>query len=209
MQQSSVDKPESAPRSRRETQGISSALEHNIRAIMRRRDQEAAEAGVQERLAEVITYFTGSMVFVYLHLAAFAFWIGVNTGWLPIMGPWDPSLVILAMAASVEAIFLTSFVLINQNRMAANDARRADLNLQISLLAEHEVTKLITMVSAIVEHLGLSDAVGPELDELKKDIDPETVLDEIESVEESENWHSQSGAAAEPGSTLDPSRGNR
>ena len=69
--------------------------------------------------------------------------------------------------------------------MAENDARRADLNLQISLLSEHEVTRVITMVSAITDHLGLSEAIGPELDELKRDVDPETVLDEVESSEQS------------------------
>jgi uncharacterized membrane protein len=173
------------PQSQEGAAGLSSALEHNIRAMVRRRDRETATAGFQERLAETITAFTGSMTFVYLHLAAVAFWIGVNTGWLPVMEPWDPSFVILAMAASVEAIFLTSFVLISQNRMAENDARRADLNLQISLLSEHEVTRLIAMVSAITDHLGLSEAISPELDELKKDIDPETVLDELESSEQS------------------------
>jgi uncharacterized membrane protein len=171
------------PLGSREAAGLNSALEQNIRAMVRRRDQEAVEAGVQERLAEIITAFTGSMTFVYLHLLAFAFWIGVNTGWLPFVEPWDPSLVVLAMAASVEAIFLTSFVLISQNRMAENDARRADLNLQISLLSEHEVTRLITMVSAIANHLGLAEVTGPELDELKKDVDPDTVLDELESAE--------------------------
>lgn len=124
------------PQSQEEAAGLSSALEHNIRAMVRRRDRETATAGFQERLAETITAFTGSMTFVYLHLAAVAFWMGVTTGWLPVMEPWDPSFVILAMAASVEAIFLTSFVLISQNRMAENDARRADLNLQISLLCE-------------------------------------------------------------------------
>lgn len=173
------DKQEPPIRSR-EAEGLSSALENNIRAMVQRREQEAATAGVQERLAEAITAFTGSMTFVYIHLAAFAAWIGVNTGWLPVMEPWDPSLVVLAMAASVEAIFLTSFVLISQNRMAENDARRADLNLQISLLAEHEVTRLVTMVSAIADHLGLSEATGPELEELKRDVDPDTVLDELE-----------------------------
>ena len=171
------------PPGSRKAAGLNSALAQNIRAMVRRRDQEAARAGFQQRLAEIITAVTGSMTFVYLHLAAFAFWIGVNLGWLPVMEPWDPSLVVLAMAASVEAIFLTSFVLITQNRMAENDARRADLNLQISLLSEHEVTRLITMVSAIANHLGLREVTGPELEELKQDVDPDTVLDEIESSE--------------------------
>nr|WP_244421414.1 DUF1003 domain-containing protein [Mesorhizobium alhagi] len=185
MQRSRSSSRQPPGRSREEAAKLGSALEHNIRAMVRRRDREAATAGFQERLAEIITAFTGSMTFVYLHLAAVTFWIGVNTGWLPVMEPWDPSFVILAMTASVEAIFLTSFVLISQNRMAENDDRRADLNLQISLLSEHEVTRLITMVSAITNHLGLSETIGPELDELQKDVDPETVLDEIESSEQS------------------------
>lgn len=76
------------------------------------------------------------MPFVYLHAVVFGFWILVNIGWLPLMRPWDPSLVVLAMIASVEAIFLTIFVLITQNRMSADDEKRANLDLQISLLSE-------------------------------------------------------------------------
>jgi hypothetical protein len=106
------------------------------------------------------------------------------------MEPRDPSF-LLAMAASVDAIFLSSFVSISQNRMAENDARRADLNLQISVLSEHEVTRLITVVSAITDHFGLSEAIGPELQELKKDVDPNTILDEIESSKQERELHSR------------------
>ena len=84
------------------------------------------------------------------------------------------------MAASVEAIFLSTFVLISQNRMAAADAKRAELDLQISLLAEHEVTKLVALVSAIVNRMGVKTDVDPELEELKQDVAPDRVLDEIE-----------------------------
>jgi len=86
----------------------------------------------------------------------------------------------LAMAASVEAIFLSTFVLISQNRMAAADAKRAELDLQISLLAEHEVTKLVALVSAIAARMEIKTEVDPELDELKQDVAPDVVLDEIE-----------------------------
>ncbi len=85
------------------------------------------------------------------------------------------------MVASVEAIFLSTFVLITQNRMAAAADKRADLDLQISLLAEHEITKLASLVSAIAEHLGVMTEVDPELAEVKMDVAPEAVLDEIES----------------------------
>ena len=80
------------------------------------------------------------MRFVYLHLALFGGWIIVNLGLIPGLRPFDPSFVVLAMVASVEAIFLSTFVLISQNRMAAAADRRADLDLQVSLLAEHEIT---------------------------------------------------------------------
>ena len=134
----------------------------------------------EERLAAAITRFTGSMRFVYLHLAMFGAWIMANLGVIAGIPQFDPSFVILAMIASVEAIFLSTFVLISQNRMAALADKRAELDLQISLLAEHEVTKLVAMVSAIADRLDLETEVDQELPELKQDVAPEVVLDEIE-----------------------------
>jgi uncharacterized membrane protein len=160
--------------------GLGTVLERNIQALQERRTREEAEAGFQERLAHRITRFTGSMGFVYLHLAVFGVWILINLSVVPGVGPFDPSFVILAMAASVEAIFLSTFVLISQNRMAAADAKRAELDLQISLLAEHEVTKLVALVSAIANRMGVKTDVDPELEELKQDVAPDRVLDEIE-----------------------------
>ena len=115
-----------------------------------------------------------------MHLAVFGVWILINLDVVPGVGPFDPSFVILAMAASVEAIFLSTFVLISQNRMAAAEAKRAELDLQISLLAEHEVTKLVALVSAIANRMGVKTDVDPELEELKQDVAPDLVLDEIE-----------------------------
>jgi uncharacterized membrane protein len=173
--------PNSAPtRPSPKPPGLGSVLERNIRALERRRAREAAEASFEERLAAAITRFTGSMRFVYLHLAMFGAWIVANLGVIAGMPQFDPSFVILAMIASVEAIFLSTFVLISQNRMAALADKRAELDLQISLLAEHEVTKLVAMVCAIADRLGLETEVDQELAELKQDVAPEVVLDEIE-----------------------------
>src|SRR5690242_10211396 len=97
---------------------LARVVERNIRALLDRREQEEQGRGVQDRLADAITRFAGSMRFVYIHLCLFGAWIlvnavpGVPRGWR-----FDPSLVVLAMAASVEAIFLSTFVLISQNRM--------------------------------------------------------------------------------------------
>jgi uncharacterized membrane protein len=118
------------------------------------------------------------MRFVYVHLALYGGWIVANLGWIPGIEPWDPTFVVLAMIASVEAIFLSTFVLISQNRMAAESERRAALDLQINLLAEHEVTRLMALVCAIGDRLGVDSP--EEVDELKRDVAPEAVLDAIE-----------------------------
>jgi uncharacterized membrane protein len=163
-------------------EGLSSVLERNIQSLNERREREEVEASAQEQIAEAITRFTGSMRFVYLHLAAFGFWIIANLGWVPGVPKWDPSFVVLAMIASVEAIFLSTFVLISQNRMAVAADKRADLDLQISLLAEHEVTKLAAMVADIAAHVGVKTEVDHEVEEIKQDVAPEAVLDRIEET---------------------------
>jgi len=161
---------------------LNSSLLRNIDALQRRRKEEEASAGVQERFASLITGFTGSMRFVYLHAAIYGFWIAANLGVVPGLEPWDPSFVVLAMVASVEAIFLSTFILITQNRMASAADRRAELDVQISLLAEHEITKLVQLVSEMAERLGVPHE-EQEVDELKRDVAPEAVLDAIEESE--------------------------
>ena len=79
--------------------GLSPVLERNIRALRERRRREEAEATAEERVAGAITRFTGSMRFVYLHLALFGFWVAANLGWVPGVPAWDPSFVVLAMVA--------------------------------------------------------------------------------------------------------------
>jgi hypothetical protein len=92
-------------------------------------------AGGHDRLADRISGFTGSLRFVYCHLAIYGLWIVPNLPGVP-LPHFDPTYVVLAMAASVEAIFLSTFILITQNRMAAQAERSAELDLQVSLLAE-------------------------------------------------------------------------
>ena len=162
-------------------ENMSGALKRNIEALEQRRREEAAAATREERIAETITAFTGSMRFVYLHLVLYGGWILINLGVLPIVEPFDPSFVVLAMVASVEAIFLSTFVLISQNRTAATQNKRADLDLQISLLAEHELTKLTELVSAIAERLDVRSSADGEMGEITKDIAPEAVLDALEN----------------------------
>lgn len=155
-------------------------LDRNIETLLARREQEARSAPLEDRVAEHITRFAGSMVFVYLHAITFALWILVNVGLITVFPRFDPTLVILAMVASVEAIFLSTFVMISQNRMAEADDKRADLNLQISLLAEHEATQLLAIVSGIAKELGVKVETTDEIGDLTKEINPEEVLDALE-----------------------------
>ena len=158
---------------------LNSSLRRNIEALARRREQEAASATREQRIAQIITNFTGSMWFVYLHLALYGAWILLNLGVAPGVPKFDPSFVILATEASVEAIFLSTFVLISQNRTAAAAEKRADLDLQISLLTEHELTKLAGVINAIAGRLGIAAAQTPEIAEIEQDVAPEAVLDAI------------------------------
>ena len=84
---------------------LNSALRRNIEALRERRRQEAENRGLSDRVADRITGFAGSMRFVLLHLALYGFWIIANLGWVPGVPKWDESFVVLAMWASVEAIF--------------------------------------------------------------------------------------------------------
>jgi uncharacterized membrane protein len=162
---------------------LARVLERNIEALLaRKRDEERRQTG-EEKVAEAISHFAGSMKFVYLHLVIVAAWVLVNLGVVPGVPRFDADFVKLATAASVEAIFLSTFVLVTQNRMASLADRRADLDLQVSLLAEHEVTRLIRLVTAMAERMGVEESQSPELPELQRDVAPEAVLDRLEEVE--------------------------
>jgi uncharacterized membrane protein len=174
--------PKSAMRSPAESPEMAQVVERNIQSLLERQRKQEKERTFQDKIADTVTKFTGSMNFVYIHLVIFGAWIIINLGWLP-LPRFDPSLVILAMAASVEAIFLSTFVLISQNRMTALADARSNLDLQISLLAEHEVTQLLKLTAQIAERVGVDLQESTELSQLSQDVRPEAVMDTIESVE--------------------------
>jgi uncharacterized membrane protein len=164
---------------------MAAVLRRNIDAMRSQRARDEAEASRGQKLAARITDFSGSLPFVGLHAALVAAWVAVNLGWMPGVPPFDPSFVVLATVASVEAIFLSTFVLISQNRIAAITDKRADLDLQINLLAEYEITQLVKLTAKLAERLGVEDALDPELEEIAREVAPEAVLQELDSVERS------------------------
>jgi len=162
---------------------IARLIDRNIEALVNRRRQESANTGLEEKVADAITAFAGSMKFVYLHLVLYGCWIVINLGWVPGIPKFDSTFVILAMVASVEAIFISTFVLVSQNRMGALADQRADLDLQIRLLSEHEITRLLTLVSEIARRMNVPQANDPELQDLATDVGPEQVLDHMRETE--------------------------
>lgn len=167
---------------------LSSVVQRNIRKIIQVRLKATREQSVQDHVANRMTSFSGSMLFFYLHIAWFLFWILINTGHLglPIFDPFPYGL--LTMVVSLEAIFLSTFVLISQNLLSKEAERLTDLGLQTSLLTEHELTRVMQMLSAIQSKIGISnDADSNHADEeLEMETKPEDVLAEIERLQRRE-----------------------
>jgi uncharacterized membrane protein len=163
---------------------LSEALTRNIEAVARRRAEDTANTSFDVRLATRIGGLIGRMGFVYLHVAFYGAWILLHYGVIGRVAGFDPALALLGAVASAEGIFLALFILIAQNNSTTTANRRDDLNLQVSLLAEHEVTQLIKLTRGIAEKLGIdTTADHQEIADLQRDVAPEAVLDRIEGAE--------------------------
>jgi len=165
---------------------LSQVIERNIRTILHLRTKAAHARGLQGRIADAITSFSGRMIFVYVHIAWFGIWILLNTGrfGVQVFDPFPYGL--LTMLVSLEAIFLSTFVLISQNRMGEETERRADLDLHIGLLTEHELTRVLQMLDAIQDKLNIVDHANSDLADLEMETKPEDVLAEIHRLQQIE-----------------------
>jgi uncharacterized membrane protein len=182
MQPDSVNREEK-DNPERDDPALSKVIERNIRTIIHLRTKAALERSLQGRIADAITSFSGRMVFAYVHIVWFGVWILLNTGrfGVPAFDPFPYGL--LTMVVSLEAIFLSTFVLISQNRMGEETERRADLDLHIGLLTEHELTRVLQMLDAIQDKLGIVDHANSELADLEMETKPEDVLAEIQRLQ--------------------------
>jgi uncharacterized membrane protein len=163
---------------------LADIIEQNIHTIENTRHTAANQRTREERLADSITTFSGRMYFVYFHIVWFGIWIPINLGFFG-MQPFDPfPFGLLTMIVSLEAIFLATFVLISQNRLSAEADRRADLDLQIGLLTEHELTRVLNMLDAIQDKLGIENNTDQELHDLEKNVNPEDVLVEMDRIQQ-------------------------
>jgi uncharacterized membrane protein len=163
---------------------LSSVIERNIRTIIQLRLKEAHERSMQDRIADAITSFSGRMVFVYVHVFWFGVWILLNTGNFGVR-PFDPfPYGLLTMIVSLEAIFLSTFVLISQNRFSREAEYRADLAMHIGLLTEHEITRVLQMLDVIQGKLRIENENDSDLADLEMETRPEDVLAEIARLQQ-------------------------
>ena len=163
---------------------LCNVIERNIRTIIDLRHKAANRRDLEARVSDIITDVSGRMVFVYFHVVWFGLWIILNTGLLGFKA-FDPfPYGLLTMIVSLEAIFLSTFVLISQNRMNELAESRADLDLHIGLLSEHETTRVLQMLDAIQTKLGIENHAESDLADLEMETKPEDVLAEIERLQQ-------------------------
>ena len=172
----------------RRRRGLPEAVKKNIQSIAQLEQELERRRTPVDRVSDAITRFAGSIWSVLAHAAIFTGWVLVNTGRVPGVTPFDPyPFSFLGMAVALEAIFLTTFVLISQNRQARQADQWAHLHLQIGLLAEQESTKMLQMLQRIHEYMGLKEAAGDqELKELVEKTHVPTLVQELEKVREVE-----------------------
>jgi uncharacterized membrane protein len=161
---------------------LAGAIRRNIDAIARMEEEHNQKRTLSDRIADRIGDFSGSMGFVVLHIILFGGWILINLGVLPISHRFDPfPFMLLSMVVGLEAIFLSTFVLMKQKRMSQRDDVRAHLDLQVNLLAEREMTVMLQMLAAISDRLGVK-AANADLRELAEETSVEAMVEELQKA---------------------------
>jgi uncharacterized membrane protein len=151
---------------------VSTHMERNVRAIAQLERDAMADRSSADRLSDAIARVAGSSGFVIAHVIFFGVWLAVNVGVtpVPVFDPFPFSL--LTLVVSLEAIFLSIFVLMSQNRAARLVDRRAHLDLQVDLLAERELTAMLHMLRALcAKQKVVLDKVGTDVNDLLEETD--------------------------------------
>ena len=155
------------------SESASTHMERNVRAIAQLERASMAERTPADRLSDSIARVAGSARFAAFHVVSFGGWIAINVGVvrpLPIFDPYPFNF--LTLVVSLEAIFLSIFVLMSQNRAARLGDRRANLDLQIDLLAERELTAILHMLRALCAKQKVAlDDVGADVKDLLEETD--------------------------------------
>jgi uncharacterized membrane protein len=152
----------------------------NINTIARLEQQFLERRTVVQRIGDTIGAFAGSMAFVVLHIVVLTLWFLINSGTLPLIRPFDPyPYMFLSMAVSIEAVLLSTFVLMKQNRESKRAEQREQLTLQIDMLSEQEITKALQLLQRVCDRLGIRDAQDPEVKLLAENTAVEDLVQQI------------------------------
>jgi uncharacterized membrane protein len=166
---------------------MSEQIQRNVAAIVDLEKSVDAQRSRSTRIGAAVAGFVGTMSFVVTHIVGIGAWVylnRMNSRWQFDPYPWPVLILILA----VEAIVLSAFVLMTQRHQTRVADRRSHLNLQISLLAEAEMTKMINTLRTISVHLGLPDEAEDEsFQEMAKDTDVEHVAQVIDEKLDNES----------------------
>lgn len=157
------------------------AIHENIETILKMEKEAVKNLSTIEHIADKVTAFAGSSPFIILHALWFGLWIIINSRMISGLTPFDPfPFSFLTLVVSLEAIFLTLLVLMTQNRMTKEADKRAQLDLQINMLAEQETTMILRMVQKITKHLGLVEETDATIADLSEMTDITTVAKKID-----------------------------
>lgn len=150
------------------------------RAFRAIKAEHAAHRTRMDMFSETLTRIASSTPFLLLHVLSFALWISWNTGFVPGANVFDPyPFGMLTMVVSLEAIFLSIFVLMTQNKESAIAELREELTLQVNLRMEEEVTKTLHLVAGLYTRLGHTLARDPDLDRMLEPLDPQEMEREL------------------------------
>jgi uncharacterized membrane protein len=182
-----AEKPSAAVRERRNGSPVPRTVDEltaqNVALIHRLEAAAFTDRGRFELLADGVARFAGNAVFLLVHVAWFAAWIAVNT-W-PSLRHFDPyPFTFLTLIVSLEAIFLSAFILISQKRAAEISDRRNQLDLQINLLTEQENTRVLKVLGAIAKKLGVDVTDDPSAEVLEQSTRPDKLVEQIVKAQE-------------------------
>ena len=165
----------------RQPRTVDELTEQNVRAIHQLERAASAHRSSFDHLADRIGAFGGSRHFLWVHVLLFSGWIAVNT-W-PGAPHFDPyPFTFLTLVVSLEAIFLSAFILISQNQAARLSDRRNQLDLQINLLTEQENTKMLVLLQRMAEKMGVGDGEDPSVQVLEQAMRPDKLAEQIDKV---------------------------
>ena len=140
---------------------VSGSVERNIRSVARLERLHEEGKSAMDHLGSGVGAFVGSKVSIFAHLLWFSSWLLVNSNHVHGIRAWDPfPCPILGILVSIEAVILSTFVLFKQNHTQQRADHRDQLNLQMVLLTEKELTKALQLLRAISVKLEIAELVG-------------------------------------------------